>query len=88
MYALSQIFDNLKHRVLEIGVELAPDRQVDGTAPYQGVEVHGLTCGEFLSRLMQVETNEVADLMPLDVNDLDCLTPSDYKRSSFGSGNY
>ncbi len=88
MHALGQIFDNLKHGVLQIGVELTPDRQVDGAAPCQGVEVHGLTRGEFLPRLMQVETNEVTDLVSLDVNDLDRLTPSDYKRSSFSSGNH
>jgi hypothetical protein len=88
MYAPGQILDNLKHGVLEIGVELALDRQVDGAATRQGVKVHGLTSGEFLSRLMQVETNEVTDLVSLDINDLDNLTPSDYKRSPFSSGNH
>ena len=70
MDAFGHIFDDLEHGVLQIGVELALDRQVNGTVARQGIEVHGLTRGELLPRLVQVETNEVADLVAFDVNDL------------------
>ena len=43
---------------------------------------------EFLSRLMEIETDEVADLMFLDVNNLDGLTSTHYKRCPFSSGNH
>src|SRR5262249_51024311 len=38
--------------------------------------------------LMEIETDEVADLMFLDVNNLDGLTSTHYKRCPFSSGNH
>src|SRR5262249_4603968 len=37
---------------------------------------------------MEIETNKVADLMSLDVNNLDRLTSTHYKRGPFSSGNH
>src|SRR5262245_30871407 len=88
MHALGQIFDNFEHRILQIRVKLTPDRQVDGAASCQGVEVHGLAGGEFLPRLMEVETNKVTDLVTFDVNNLNGVPSSDHKSSPFSCRNH
>src|SRR5712692_7791577 len=83
MHSFGQILDNLKYGVLQVGVEFTPNRQVDRTTTGKGVEVHRLSRGELFPKLVEIEASEVADLMTLDVDDLNGLPPPDNKRCPF-----
>ena len=42
---------------------------MQGTAPGQGIEIHGFTGRQFFRQMMQVKADEVADLLAFHIND-------------------